>query len=184
LGDRICRVAVLLVRLIEQKSNRAVAVEHRHVERQRERPVRVARGDQHPADAGSWQEVSQVVGLGRVVEHQQPALPPGQRLTDGLRERGEVALARLSDAERFGQGGIIFKQARRLLGAQPPDEIEIAGVAVGVFERKLGLTDAAHAPHGGERHAAVRKIAVQLIEQLVPPGKVRVAQKRHVPDGR
>jgi hypothetical protein len=101
-GHRIRCVAVVLPSLVEQEADGGVAIEHRHVERQRGRPVRVARGDQHPAAACLRQEAREVVGSGRVVENQQPAVPAAERLAHDSGDRREIALARLREAERLG----------------------------------------------------------------------------------
>ena len=49
------------------------------------------------------------------------------------------------EAERAGEGGVVGGERGRGLGAQPPDQLVVGEVAVGVGARGLGLADAAEA---------------------------------------
>ena len=182
LGDRICRVAVGLPGLVEQKPDRGVAARAPARRAAARAASRVARGDQHPAAASLGRRLVSL-GPGRVVEHEQPAVPARERL------RTASATAARSPSPAFASRAA--RRARRSPRAASPAPRRAATRRDRSRRRerrriraRAGSCRRRPCPHGGERDAAVRELHVQLIEQRIPPGEVRVAQKRHVPDGR
>ena len=80
-------------------------------------------------------------------------------------------------AERWCQSGQCGADQHRLVGRDPPDDVVLRPVPVGVFDGDLGLADTAEAVQG-MRHddgdVAAEQLGVQAVEQFLPAGEVLV----------
>lgn len=77
-----------------------------------------------------------------------------------------------------------------LISRDPPDDLVVAGVAIGILDRQLGLADAAHAVHR-VRKDSCSNISVLVMDpspqggqQVLTAGEVLVALRYRPPDGR
>ena len=92
-----------------------------------------------------------------------------------------------SRSQGAGERRAIAGEQDRIFRPQPPANVVVVLEAVGVFDRQLRLADAAE-PVNSRRlrqrgGRAGGQVAVQLLDQLLPAGEVRVAM-RQVPDRR
>jgi len=87
----------------------------------------------------------QVGGLLGVVEDQQPAVAPAQLVKQRL--EGLSLLGRVGQAKPPGEGDQLPGNGERLLGRDPPDQVVVGLVAVGVLDGELGLADPAEPLH-------------------------------------
>ncbi len=102
----------------------------------------------------------------------------------GLDDEALVWLVFFAQVEGGGQGGIVGGQCGRFFGADPPDEVVVGGVAVGVFDGQLGLAHAAQAVDGlGEDgRLAGGEDRADLGQEAFPPSPVGVAVGEEVRD--
>jgi hypothetical protein len=132
-------------------------------------PGRVARGDDRVAARRGYQrgEVRRVVG---VVVDQQPAQCAGLegvqrgacRLPDVVGRRQGEPLAQLRQCPR---------RLRGLLGRHPPHDVVVGRPAVRVFDRELGLADAAEAVQHQWDAAAHGQVLADGGKQLLAAGE-------------
>ena len=61
-----------------------------------------------------------------------------------------------SEVGELVEGGELVGDQSRGLGVDPPDQVVIGGVAVGVLGDQLGLADPAHPVHRPDRHRRSR----------------------------
>jgi hypothetical protein len=98
----------------------------------------MAGGDEY--SPGGWgpprTQISRRFG---VVEDQQPAVALTQFVPQELDSFG--LLGGLGDVQPASQGDELSGDCGRFLGGDPPDQVIVAGVFVGVFEGELGLAD-------------------------------------------
>ncbi len=123
-------------------------------------------------------QLDRVVG---VVEDQQPALvglAPAQCVAGGLGSLGHVVTDAQAQSDRQVRHGAV--QQLGLLGGDPPDDVVVGHVAVGVLDGELCLPDAAEAVQGGLRHdrlgaaAFADELLAQALQHLAAPGERRV----------
>ena len=88
-------------------------------------------------------------------------------------------------SEPVGQRDQLGWDQCRLFGVDPPDDVVLRGVSVGVFDGQLGLADPAHAVKGQHRQrpGAAAQPSVQVVEQVGSTGEPGVA-RRDVPHPR
>ena len=160
------------------------------IERQRlgdAAPRRIARGDEDVPGRRPRERFANHLGVLGIVVDEKPAAvplqpPPHRRDDDGL-----LARILLGQVEGAGERDAIAGEQGRIFRPQPPAHVVVVLEAVGVFARQLRLADAAEPvdsrrlrQRGGR---AGGQVAVQPLDQLLPPGEVRVAM-RQVPDRR
>ncbi len=159
-------------------------------------PAGVAGGDQDLAVDHLGQQVRQpaqrrpqpagTVGRGGVVEDQQAAVVVGQPAPDRGHGQLLVWLAGLGQAQRGAEFGQVADQGGGLLGADPPDGVELCAVPVGVLHRQGGLADPAGALEdlGDRRRPAWLERRGQGGQLLLAAGEGGVALEGQVPHRR
>jgi hypothetical protein len=111
------------------------------------------------------------------VVDQQPALP----LTQLVKQHPDLLVQawQLGQAQPPGERRELAWDGGRLLRGKPPHQLVVAGVAVGVLDRQLGLADPAQPMHraGLHDHAGrgLGELAAQGLEQVAPAGEMQVA---------
>jgi hypothetical protein len=143
-------------------------------------PAGIAKGNHHvPATGG------QVLGQCRrplgVIKDQKPPVPFPQRPHQAAHRRAY----RIGDGrqtKRMGQLGEPIGHQRRLLRWNPPHQVVLGPIAVGVLNGQRGLADPAHPVQSlhHSRRTLVLQGGMQRGEQLFPPGEHR-ATRGHIP---
>jgi hypothetical protein len=97
-----------------------------------------------------------------------------------------AGLARLGQPQGDGQVGEVADLGGGLLGADPPDGVELAAVPVGVLDRQRGLADPTGTLQrlGDRRRRAPPELADQVGQGLLAAGEGWVAPVGHVPHRR
>ena len=122
-----------------------------------------AAGDERARRRVAWQQVSHLLGRGRVVEHEQhpptgDAAPPGRGTQFGI-----VGHVGVGDPDSPEQAGERFRRRQRLGARRVAPQVE-EDLAVGKLvddrvrcvQRERGLADPGHAVDGDDRFAAER----------------------------
>lgn len=151
-------------------------------------PALVAGGHQDVAGTALREVATQLLGVVRVVEDQQPAVGghPAPQQVDGLLGGGRDVVAALG-AEPGGEFGERGDDVVGLLGRYPPDQVVVGHEAVHVLQGHLGLADAAESVQGlrlrqDDGQAAAELVAHPLQDERAA-GEAWVAGRR-VPDPR
>jgi hypothetical protein len=156
------------------------------------RPDRIAGSDDDVPAAALRKVGLQQFPIAHVVEDEQPPVAPLELAPDRvdderplvLRCLGRLAVAGvLRKVELRREVGVVPEQRGRLLGPDPPDDVIVGAMALGVLERELRLAHAAE-PADRLRHdgaAVPAQGGLEPREQVVPAPEVEVAVERDVP---
>ena len=101
---------------------------------------------------------------------------------DGLDHARLVGEVLFGKGEGPGEFGVVGRTGGRLLGPDPPDDVVVFLAAIGVFDGKLGFSDAAEAVGGGG--LARGELLPQTLKEIVAPREIGVSPVGDVPDGR
>ncbi len=110
-------------------------------------PALVAGGDQD-VSAGFGDVGLDGLGVGGVVENQEPVVAVAELIADGEARVLDVSVTGGDCAELLGKGEVEAGERVGFGGGEPPDDVVFTQVSVGVFEGELGLTDAAGTADG------------------------------------
>ena len=175
LGDLLAGLLVQVGHPGPQHPDRVRQVDHVQVQHlpHRGEPAPAGRDDHMPGDTGRQRPGRQprpdVLGPVGVIEDQQPSRHVAQPVVHQRLQR--LGVSGRVQAQPGGQGGELIRDRGGLLGGDPPHQVIVAGVGVGVFGGQLGLADPAHPVHRMHRH---RRPGGQRPRQRAPgPGPGR-----------
>lgn len=181
------RVGGVVADALQQVVDGLRPVEQLHMQRlARALPIRVAGCDQDLPAAGPREVAAQVLCPVGIVEDQQPAVVAVQPASDRVDGGALFRLLPFRQAQGAGQRGVVGGEHGRFLAAQPPDQVEVLRMAVGVLHRRLGLANAAAAGDGlhQARGAAGQQGGAQPGEQVLATDEGGIAWEGDVPDAR